>query len=362
MTEPAAPSQDLSQGEMVWLSGGTFAMGSNDHYREETPVHRVNVDGFWIDRTEVTNGQYARFTDETGYRTVAERPLDPRLYPGAPPENLAPGSLVFQMTEGPVDLSRIDLWWRWTPGACWCRPKGPGSSIDGCEDHPVVHIAHEDAVAYASWAGKSLPSEAEWEFAARGGLEQQDFVWGQDEKPGEEIMANTWQGSFPWQNLATHGFDGTSPVGSFPANGYGLMDMAGNVWEWTADWWTARHTPPSLTSRAACRIIRAEARSKRVSIRLPWPRQFHERSSRVGRFSAPLTTVFGTARPRVARRRSTPGRPTSDFAAFCARKTAARVSQGEMGALLGTLPRYLQSPCSERGAEARLTPCRCSPD
>ena len=228
---------------MVWLSGGTFAMGSNDHYREETPVHRVNVDGFWIDRTEVTNGQYARFTDETGYRTVAERPLDPRLYPGAPPENLAPGSLVFQMTEGPVDLSRIDLWWRWTPGACWCRPKGPGSSIDGCEDHPVVHIAHEDAVAYASWAGKSLPSEAEWEFAARGGLEQQDFVWGQDEKPGEEIMANTWQGSFPWQNLATHGFEETSPVGSFPANGYGLMDMAGNVWEWTADWWTARHPP-----------------------------------------------------------------------------------------------------------------------
>ena len=225
--------------ERVELPGGEFAMGSDHHYPEEAPVHRVRVGPFAIDRDQVTNARYAEFVEATSYVTVAERPLDPADYPGAPPENLVPGSLVFTPTPGPVDLRHLSQWWTWTPGACWRAPEGPGSSVDGRADHPVVHIAHEDAEAYARWVGGRLPTEAEWEYAARGGLERADFTWGDEPRPGGKLMANTWDGpDFPWRSTGESGFDRTAPVGSFPPNGYGLRDMAGNVWEWTDDWWS----------------------------------------------------------------------------------------------------------------------------
>ncbi|MGI9369602.1 MAG: formylglycine-generating enzyme family protein [Ruegeria sp.] len=226
---------------MVWVPGGTFAMGSNDHYPEEAPVHNVTVDGFWMDKYSVTNNRFGQFVKKTGYVTVAERRPDPAQYPDAPPENLVPGSLVFEMTDGPVDLKYINQWWNWTPGACWRHPEGPGSHIRKRGHHPVGHIASEDAASYAEWAGKTLPTEAEWERAARGGLDGAEYVWGDEHFPNGRPAANTWQGEFPWQNLVTDGFEGTSPVGSFPPNGYGLSDMAGNVWEWTQDWWTQGH-------------------------------------------------------------------------------------------------------------------------
>lgn len=216
-------------------------MGSEDFYPEEAPVHEVSVDGFWIDRYPATNEQFARFVEATGYVTVAERELNPADFPGAPAENLVPGSLVFQKTRGPVDLTNYTNWWVWTPGASWRSPFGPGSSIAGIEKHPVVHAAYEDAEAYARWAGKELPTEAEWERAARGGLEGKKFTWGDEHFPDGKAMANSWQGEFPWQNMLVDGFEGTSPVGSFPANGYGLFDMAGNVWEWTCDWYVHCH-------------------------------------------------------------------------------------------------------------------------
>ncbi len=227
---------------MVWIPGGAFLMGSNDHYPEETPAHPVTVDGFWMDRYAVTNAQFRQFVQATGYRTVAERPLDPALYPDADPAFLVPGSLVFHETPGPVDLHDYRNWWAFVPGADWRHPTGPGSSISGKAQHPVVHVASADAEAYAGWVGKALPTEAEWECAARGGLEGAVYPWGDDFAPGGMMMANTWQGAFPWQNLKTDGYAGTSPVGAFPANGYGLHDMAGNVWEWTADWWVPRHS------------------------------------------------------------------------------------------------------------------------
>jgi formylglycine-generating enzyme len=224
--------------DMARIPGGTFRMGSDAHYPEEAPARSASVDQFWIDRTQVTNRQFAAFVGDTGYVTVAERPLDPADFPGAPAENLVPGSLVFAMTPGPVDLRDLSQWWTWTPGACWRHPEGPGSSLDGREDDPVVHVALEDAEAYASWAGKSLPTEAEWERAARGGLERTTYVWGDaPERPGERL-ANYWHGDFPWRRDA--GYGARSPVGSYPANGYGLYDMAGNVWEWTADWYAER--------------------------------------------------------------------------------------------------------------------------
>jgi formylglycine-generating enzyme required for sulfatase activity len=238
------------QQAMARIPGGAFLMGADNAYREEGPQHRVTVDPFWMDRTTVTNAQYGRFAAATGYVTLAERPLDPALYPGAVPEMLRPGALVFRMTSGPVDTSHIAHWWHWTPGAQWRHPEGPGSDLAGREDHPVIHIAYEDAQAYALWAGKALPTEAEWEFAARGGLEGADFVWGDALSPDGVFMANTWQGPFPWRNFASDGFSGTAPVGSYPPNGYGLFDMAGNVWQWTADWWSAQHEAD--TARACC--------------------------------------------------------------------------------------------------------------
>jgi formylglycine-generating enzyme required for sulfatase activity len=221
---------------MVWIPGGSFLMGSDAHYPEEAPAHTVIVEGFWMDRFPVTNAELRRFVEETGYRTVAERAPDPAEYPGADPKMLVPGSVVFQPPAGPVDLSRPN-WWAWMPGACWRHPEGPGSSLAGRERHPVVHIAFADAEAYAAWAGKRLPSESEWERAARGGLEGAVYAWGDELAPRGRRMANYWQGEFPHQSLSTGGFAGTSPVGDLPANGYGLHDMIGNVWEWTTDWY-----------------------------------------------------------------------------------------------------------------------------
>jgi formylglycine-generating enzyme len=225
---------------MVWIAGGTFLMGSDRHYPEEAPAHKVAVDGFWMDTHAVTNAEFHRFVEATGYVTLAERPANPESYPGAKPEMLVPSSIVFEKTAGPVDLGNRYNWWIYVAGASWLHPRGPGSSLDGLWKHPVVHVALEDVEAYARWLGKELPTEAEWEFAARGGLEGAEFAWGDDLMPDGKPMANTWQGEFPWQNLVEDGYEWTAPVGTFPPNGYGLFDMAGNVWEWTCDFVEAR--------------------------------------------------------------------------------------------------------------------------
>ena len=222
---------------MVRLGGGTFAMGSDRFYPEEAPVRHVRVDGIWIDVAPVTNADFERFVLATGHVTVAEIAPDPADYPGMMPELAQPGSLVFEHTAGPVALDDYGQWWRFVPGADWRHPVGPGSSIDGIADHPVVHVAYADAAAYAAWAGKALPTEAEWEFAARGGLDGAEYAWGNELAPGGAMLANYWQGAFPFSNLLLDGWDRTSPVRSFPANGYGLHDMIGNVWEWTSDWY-----------------------------------------------------------------------------------------------------------------------------
>jgi sulfatase modifying factor 1 len=237
----AADSAAEPRQGMVWIPGGTFRMGSDNHYPEEAPVHRVTVDGFWIDRTPVTNRQFRQFVNATGHVTFAEIPPDAKDYPGALPHMLKPGSLVFTPPKPPVDLRNWSQWWAFKFGANWRRPYGPRSSISGLDDHPVVHVAYRDAEAYARWAGKELPTEAEWEFAARGGLDGAAFAWGDTFAPGDRQMANTWQGAFPHENLALDGYERTSPVTAFPANGYGLHDMIGNVWEWTTDWYSPKH-------------------------------------------------------------------------------------------------------------------------
>jgi sulfatase modifying factor 1 len=234
---------------MAWVPGGSFAMGSEDFYPEERPVRRVEVDGFWIDDHPVTVAEFRRFVTATGYVTLAERPLDAADYPGADPDLLRPGSLVFHATSGPVNLRDVSQWWRYEPGAQWRHPQGPGSTVGGLEQHPVTHVAAEDAEAYAAWAGKELPTEAEWEFAARGGLDGAVFCWGDEFAPRDRVMANTWQGQFPWQRDATGKWDRTTPVRRFPANGYRLYDMAGNVWEWTSDYFVSR---PAAQVQPAC--------------------------------------------------------------------------------------------------------------
>jgi sulfatase modifying factor 1 len=221
--------------DMVELTGRTFGMGDTRFYAEEAPVREVSVDGFWIDRHPVTVAEFRRFVKATGYVTWAEKAPEAADYPDADPELLVPGSLVFRKTQGPVDLRDYTNWWAWVPGADWRHPEGPGSNVGGRERHPVTHVTHADATAYAEWAGKSLPTETEWEHAARGGLDGAIFTWGDDPAPKGRVMANTWQGEFPWQNLLLDRYEGTSPVESFPPNGYGLYDMAGNVWEWTDD-------------------------------------------------------------------------------------------------------------------------------
>jgi sulfatase modifying factor 1 len=216
-------------------------MGAEGFYAEERPVREVEVDGFWIDRHPVTVAQFGRFVREAGYVTVAERPLDPADYPDADPAVLVPGSLVFHKTPGPVDLRDVRAWWRYVAGACWRQPEGPGTTAAGRHRHPVTHVAYEDAAAYAAWVGKDLPTEAEWERAARGGLDGAIFAWGNELAPNGRHMANSWQGEFPWQNLREDRYEGTSPVGAFPPNGFGLYDMTGNVWEWTSDHFTIDH-------------------------------------------------------------------------------------------------------------------------
>ncbi len=229
------PPSSVPDNDLVWIEPQTTTLGSDTHYPEEAPAREVTVHGFWIQRHQVTNSQFAAFVDATGYRTVAERPVDPADYPGAPAENLVPGSMVFRRTAGPVDLRHLSQWWTWTPGACWNHPRGPRSSLTGRDRHPVVHIAFEDAQSYAEWAGLALPTEAQWEAAARGGLAGAAYTWGDDpERPGER-KANYWHGEFPY--LPDSGYGTTQPVGSFEPNGYGLFDMAGNVWEWTTDWY-----------------------------------------------------------------------------------------------------------------------------
>ena len=226
---------------MVLVPGGTTPIGSDHFYPEERPVRTVDVDDVWFDEHPVTNAEFARFVGETGHVTIAEIAPDPADFPGADPALLVPGSQVFTPTSGPVHLGDWTQWWRWLPGASWRAPQGPGSDWREIPDHPVVHVGWADATAYASWAGKELPTEAEWEYAARGGLVGKDFAWGDQLSPGGAVLANTWHGAFPWRSDDPDGHDRTSPVGSYPANGYGLHDMIGNVWEWTRTRWTTSH-------------------------------------------------------------------------------------------------------------------------
>jgi formylglycine-generating enzyme required for sulfatase activity len=241
---------------MIRIAGGPFLMGSNHFYPEEQPAHHSAVDGFWIDPHPVTTTEFGRFVHTTGYLTVAERPLDPAGYPGVDPAALIPGSLVFRRPHRPVSLHDYRAWWAYVPGASWQHPEGPGSSVEGRERHPVTHVTYEDALAYARWAGKELPTEAEWEFAARGGLQDAVYVWGDEFAPDGRLLANTWQGRFPWENLRLDGYDGTSPVETFPPNGYGLYDMAGNVWEWTSDMFSPRHA--SARTKPCCTPAKAQ--------------------------------------------------------------------------------------------------------
>jgi len=251
------PSPDL---DMIWIPGGVFTMGSNDHYAEEAPTHRVAVKGFWIDRFQVTNAKFRRFVQETGYVTIAEQIPAIEDYPGADPADLVAGSVVLSPPPGRVPMHDHYQWWAWQPGACWKHPEGPGSSIQGRDKHPVVHVSWDDVSAYATWAGKDLPTEAEWEFAARGGHECREFAWGDELAPDGKMLANYWQGEFPWQNLALDGYERTAPVGSFPPNDFGLFDMIGNAWEWTSDWYAGHReatrsccSAPELNPRGVTR-------------------------------------------------------------------------------------------------------------
>jgi len=232
---------------MAWIPGGEFSMGcddprgkpfgGNNAMLDARPVHRVALDGFWMDRTEVTNRQFAAFVTATGYVTVAERAPKAEDFPGAPPENLVAGSIVFTPPAHRISLENHYQWWAYVPGADWRHPTGPQSSIEDALDNPVVQVAYDDAVAYAQWAGKRLPTEAEWECAARGGLTGAVYPWGNEFRPGGRWMANTWQGAFPAQNTTEDGYAGLAPVGTYPANAYGLHDVSGNVWEWCSDWY-----------------------------------------------------------------------------------------------------------------------------
>ncbi len=245
--ENESPSPSEAPEGMVWILGGEFSQGVADPRSlpsggreamfDARPIHRVEVDGFWMDKTPVTNADFARFVEETDYVTVAERPLDPADFPGVPESKLVPGSLVFMTPSRIEDARNYTDWWLWVPGATWERPYGPDSSIEGKEDYPVVHVAWEDARAYADWAGKRLPTESEWEFAARGGLSGKPYPWGTELKVNDTWMANIWQGRFPVENSSDDGFEALAPVGQFEPNGYGLYDMGGNVWEWCSDWY-----------------------------------------------------------------------------------------------------------------------------
>ena len=242
----------MSRDNMVEIPAGRFRMGSSAFYAEEGPVRDVEVASFSIDGGPVTVAQFARFVEQTGYVTVAEREPDAADYPEADPALLVPGSAVFQPTPGPVPLNDPSRWWAYVPGADWRHPWGPGSDNSQRADHPVNHVAYEDAVAFADWAGKELPTEAEWEYAARGGIDGALFAWGDAERPGDDLMANSWQGDFPWRNTGAKQWRGTSPVGLFPSNGYGLYDATGNVWEWTTDYYSPRGAGTEALDRPCC--------------------------------------------------------------------------------------------------------------
>ncbi|MBR1158631.1 formylglycine-generating enzyme family protein [Bradyrhizobium elkanii] len=247
----AANADETLASDSMFIPGGTFRMGSDHHYPEEAPCHTVSVDGFWIDRTPVTNRQFKEFVRATGHVTFAEVAPDPANYPDALPHLIFAGSLVFTPPDHPVDLRDYSQWWTLLKGANWRHPYGPKSNIKSLDDHPVVHVTHADALAYARWAGKDLPTEAEWEFAARGGLDGAEYAWGDEFVPGGVHQANTWQGHFPFENRCEDGHARTSPVMTYPPNGYGVFDMIGNVWEWTSDWWASKH---SADAKKACCI------------------------------------------------------------------------------------------------------------
>lgn len=262
----AAPGPAPRAG-MAWVPGGTTMLGADNAYPEEAPRRRVRVDGFWIDRTPVTNRKFAQFVDATGHVTLAERAPTAEEYPGAPPENLVAGSMVFRVPRQRVDLSGPPVWWDYVTGADWRHPQGPDSTLEGLADHPVVHVAWDDVTAYLEWAGASLPTEAEWEFAARGGLQERDYAWGDDLMPGGEHMANVWQGMFPYHNTGDDGWAYTSPVGTYPANGYGLYDMIGNTWEWTQDWWGALSDRPA--AKTCCSASRNGSACEDDPLKIP---------------------------------------------------------------------------------------------
>lgn len=237
---------------MVLVPGGSFVMGSLDFYPEERPPRRAETPDLWFDEHPVTNAQFRRFVADTGYQTVAEQAPDPADFPGADPADLVPGSQLFVGTDGPVPLDNWMRWWTWAPGASWRHPEGPSSTLHGRDLHPVVHVGFEDAAAYARWAGKQLPTEVAWERAARGGLDRATYPWGEQFMPDGKIMANTWHGRFPYENLRPHGFTRTSPVKKFPPNGFGLFDVAGNVWEWTTSLWSQTHDDPDREDAPSC--------------------------------------------------------------------------------------------------------------
>jgi formylglycine-generating enzyme required for sulfatase activity len=295
---------------LVPLTGGSFRRGSAEFYPDEGPVHEATVAPFEIEQHPVTNAQFAAFVAATGYVTVAERPLDPADYPGVATEDLVPGALVFTPTAGPVDLSDWRQWWRWQPGARWSAPHGPGSSIEGREGHPVVQVSFEDAQAYAAWAGRSLPTEVEWEYAARGGLDGSRFAWGDEYRPDGALLANHWQGSFPYRNTGAAGWVGTSPVGTFPPNGFGLVDMIGNVWEWTTSFYTPNH---AADARSAAEV---EAARSALTVEMPAccsPSAGQARSAQHGGRGAhsPAGTADGSGAPDADPRAAASAEPGS---------------------------------------------------
>ena len=259
---PALPDRCAG---MICLDGGQFRMGSDRFYPEEAPVREVRVDGFWIDALPVTNRSFAAFVAATGYRTTAETAPAPCDYPGMDMALAVPGSLVFEPPRRLVSLDDVSAWWQFRAGANWRHPTGPDSTIEGIEDHPVVHVSYSDAAAYAEWAGKTLPTEAEWEYAARGGHDGRDYAWGDELAPGGAMLANYWQGLFPVSNLMIDGWERTSPAGSYLPNDFGLYDMIGNVWEWTADWYAAPGRRTKRTPGACCTIANPRGGALRES-------------------------------------------------------------------------------------------------